>query len=107
MRCVPSCVRVATPSLSASVSVGTPPMGRHRAAPIDPSTREPRDVGDHLAIARVAGGVGVPDHLPARGDSATGVTERVYRHQLHTVLDEGATAMHDGFPLGDAGQSLG
>jgi hypothetical protein len=30
------------------------------------------------------------------------VTEKVYRHQLHAVLNEGATAMDDIFPLGDA-----
>jgi hypothetical protein len=35
--------------------------------------------------------------------SGTAVTEKVYRHQLHAVLDEGTTAMDSLFPLGDAG----
>ena len=36
------------------------------------------------------------------GHSASGVTERVYRHQLHAVLDEGATVMDDLFPPDNA-----
>jgi hypothetical protein len=50
-----------------------------------------------------ASGVRNEDISRLVGHSATGVTERVHRHQLHAVLDEGATAMDDTFPLNDAG----
>jgi hypothetical protein len=37
------------------------------------------------------------------GHSGTAVTERVYRHQLQAILDEGTTAMNDLFPLDETG----
>ncbi len=40
------------------------------------------------------------------GHSGTAVTETVYRHQLHAVLDEGARAMDHIFPE-HAGHSTG
>jgi integrase len=41
------------------------------------------------------------------GHSGSGVTEKVYRHQLHAVLDVGAVVMDTIFPLAseDEGKS--
>lgn len=48
---------------------------------------------------------GVPIEQIARllGHSGTAVTERVYRHQLRPVLEEGAETMDTLFPSIDAG----
>ncbi|OZM83616.1 tyrosine recombinase XerC [Pseudonocardia sp. MH-G8] len=63
----------------------------------------PRELRHSFVSLLSASGIRIEDISRLVGHSATGVTERVYRHQLHAVLDEGATAMDDIFPLDDAG----
>jgi hypothetical protein len=60
-----------------------------------------------LASARPhANGVRIENISRLVGHSATGVTERVYRHQLRAALDEGIAVMDGIFPLDGAGYSL-
>lgn len=73
------------------------------AAGLQPHEWTPRELRHSFVSLLSASGVRIEDISRLVGHSATGVTERVYRHQLHAVLDEGATAMDDIFPLDDAG----
>lgn len=43
-------------------------------------------------------GVRIEDISRLVGHSGTAVTEKVYRHELHAVLDDGAIVMDDLFP---------
>jgi hypothetical protein len=56
-----------------------------------------------LPISAIPVGVCIEDISRLIGHSVTGVTVRVYHHQLRAVLDEGAAVMDDIFPLDDAG----
>ena len=73
------------------------------AAELDPSAWTPRELRHSFVSLLSASGVRIEDISRLVGHSGTAVTERVYRHQLHAVLDEGTTAMDDLFPRGDAG----
>ena len=63
----------------------------------------PRELRHSFVSLLSASGVRIEDISRLVGHSDTGVTERIYRHQLQAVLDEGTTAMDDIFPLDDAG----
>ena len=76
------------------------------AAGLDAQEWTPRELRHSFVSLLSASGVRIEDIARLVGHSATGVIERVYRHQLHAVLDEGTTAMDDIFPLGDARWSL-
>jgi integrase len=73
------------------------------AAGLDASAWTPRELRHSFVSLLSASGVRIEDISRLVGHSGTAVTEKVYRHQLHAVLDEGTTAMDDLFPLGDAG----
>ena len=46
-----------------------------------------------------ASGIRIEDISRLVGHSGTAVTEKVYRQQIRPVLEEGATAMDEIFPL--------
>jgi integrase len=73
------------------------------AAGLDPHEWAPRELRHSFVSLLSANGVRIEDISRLVGHSDTGVTERVYRHQLQAVLDEGTAAMDDIFPLDDAG----
>jgi integrase len=73
------------------------------AAGLDPREWTPRELRHSFVSLLSANGVRIEDISRLVGHSDTGVTERVYRHQLQAVLDEGTAAMDDIFPLDDAG----
>ena len=73
------------------------------AASLDPHEWTPRELRHSFVSLLSANGVRIEDISRLVGHSDTGVTERVYRHQLQAVLDEGTAAMDDIFPLDDAG----
>ncbi|MHA6631988.1 tyrosine-type recombinase/integrase [Pseudonocardia sichuanensis] len=99
--------------VGAAASTGTAPDAHNvrrafrqvaaAAAGLDAREWTPRELRHSFVSLLSASGVRIEDIARLVGHSATGVTERVYRHQLHAVLDEGTTAMDDIFPLGDAG----
>jgi integrase len=60
------------------------------------ASREPRH---SLASLLSASGVRIEDISRLVGHSGTAVTEKVYRHELHAVLDDGAIVMNELFPL--------
>jgi integrase len=72
------------------------------AADLNPQEWTPREMRHSFVSLLSASGVRIEDISRLVGHSGTAVTEKVYRHQLHAVLNEGATAMDDIFPLGDA-----
>jgi Phage integrase family len=61
------------------------------SAGLNPREWTPRDLRHSFMSLLSANGVRIEDISRLVGQSATGVTERVYRHQLHAVLDEGAS----------------
>lgn len=63
------------------------------AAGLDPSEWTPRELRHSFVSLLSANGVRVEDISRLVGQSDTDVTERVYRHQLQAVLDEGTAAM--------------
>ncbi len=71
------------------------------AADLDPREWTPRELR-HSFVSLLSACGPHQDISQLVGHSATGVTERVYRHQLHAVLDEGTAAMDDILPLDDA-----
>jgi integrase len=73
------------------------------AAGLDPTAWTPRELRHSFVSLLSASGVRIEDISRLVGHSGTAVTERVYRHQLQAVLNEGTTAMDDLFPLGDPG----
>jgi integrase len=73
------------------------------AADLNPADWTPRELRHSFVSLLSASGVRIEDIARLVGHSAAGVTERVYRHQLHAVLDEGTTVMDDIFPVDDAG----
>jgi integrase len=68
------------------------------AAGLNPAAWTPRELRHSFVSLRSASGVRIEDISRLVGHSGTAVTERVYRHQLQAVLDEGTTAMDDLFP---------
>jgi integrase len=83
------------------------PSGAVRPVPdsgrLDPREWTPRELRHSFVSLLSANGVRIEDISRLVGHSATGVTERVYRHQLRAVLDEATAVMDDIFPLDDAG----
>jgi integrase len=73
------------------------------AAGLDPQDWTPRELRHSFVSLLSAAGVRIEDISRLVGHSGTAVTEKVYRHQLHAVLDEGATAMDEIFPSRNAG----
>lgn len=71
------------------------------AAGLNPQEWTPREMRHSFVSLLSASGVRIEDISRLVGHSGTAVTEKVYRHQLHAVLNEGATAMDGIFPLGD------
>lgn len=69
----------------------------------DPREWTPRELRHSFVSLLSANGVRIEDISRLVGHSATGVSERVYSHQLRAVLDEGTPVMDDIFPLDDAG----
>ncbi len=72
------------------------------AAGLDPTAWTPRELRHSFVSLLSASGVRIEDISRLVGHSGTAVTEKVYRHQLHAVLNEGTTAMDALFPLDDA-----
>ncbi len=72
------------------------------AADLNPQDWTPREMRHSFVSLLSASGVRIEDISRLVGHSGTAATEKVYRHQLHAVLNVGATAMDDIFPLGDA-----
>jgi integrase len=72
------------------------------AAGLNPKEWTPRELRHSFVSLLSASGVRIEDISRLVGHSGTAVTEKVYRHQLHAVLNEGATAMDDIFPKSDA-----
>ncbi|MBC8090636.1 MAG: tyrosine-type recombinase/integrase [Pseudonocardia sp.] len=73
------------------------------AAGLDPTAWTPRELRHSFVSLLSASGVRIEDISRLVGHSGTAVTEKVYRHELHAVLDNGAIVMDDLFPLDDAG----
>lgn len=73
------------------------------AAKLDPTAWTPRELRHSFVSLLSASGVRIEDISRLVGHSGTAVTEKVYRHQLHAVLQDAATAMDELFPLDDAG----
>ncbi|WP_433296387.1 tyrosine-type recombinase/integrase [Pseudonocardia sp. CA-142604] len=68
------------------------------AAGLNPAAWTPRELRHSFVSLLPASGVRNQDTSRLVAHSSTAVTERVYRHQLQAVLDEGTTAMDDLFP---------
>jgi integrase len=75
------------------------------AAGLDAAQWTPRELRHSFVSLLSASGVRIEDISRLVGHSGTAVTEKVYRHELHAVLDDGTIVMDDLFPL-DADQSL-
>jgi len=69
------------------------------AAGLDSAAWTPRELRHSFASLLSASGVRIEDISRLVGHSGTAVTEKVYRHELHAVLDDGAIVMDDLFPL--------
>lgn len=69
------------------------------AAGLDPTAWTPRELRHSFVSLLSASGVRIEDISRLVGHSGTAVTEKVYRHELHAVLDDGAVVMDDLFPL--------
>ena len=63
------------------------------AAGLDPSAWTPRELRHSFVSLLSQSGVRIEDISRLVGHSGTAVTERVYRHELRPVLQEGAAAM--------------
>ncbi len=72
------------------------------AAGLDAAQWTPRELRHSFVSLLSASGVRIEDISRLVGHSGTAVTEKVYRHELHAVLDDGAIVMDELFPL-DAG----
>ncbi|MGD9990118.1 site-specific integrase [Pseudonocardia sp.] len=69
------------------------------AAGLDPMAWTPRELRHSFVSLLSESGVPLEQISRLVGHSGTAVTEAVYRKQLKPVLDEGAAAMNDLFPL--------
>ena len=72
-------------------------------AGLDPQEWTPRELRHSFVSLLSQNGVRIEDISRLVGHSGTAVTERVYRHQLQAILDEGTTAVDDLFPLEPTG----
>ncbi|MHA6796426.1 site-specific integrase [Pseudonocardia bannensis] len=70
-----------------------------QSAGLDPTAWTPRELRHSFVSLLSESGVPLEQISRLVGHSGTAVTEAVYRKQLKPVLDEGATAMDDLFPL--------
>ncbi len=75
------------------------------AAGLDATQWTPREPRHSFVSLLSASGVRIEDVSRLVGHSGTAVTEKVHRHELHAVRDDGAIVTDELFPL-DAGQSL-
>jgi integrase len=74
-----------------------------RAAGLDAGSWTPREMRHSFVSLLSDSGVPIEQIARLLGHSGTAVTERVYRHQLRPVLEEGADTMDTLFPSSDAG----
>ncbi len=70
------------------------------AAGLDPAAWTPRELRHSFVSLLSDSGMSLEQIARLLGHSGTFVTERVYRHQLRPVLEEGAGAMDAIFPEG-------
>ncbi len=68
------------------------------AAGLDPAAWTPRQLRHSFVSLLSDSGMSLEQIARLLGHSGTSVTERVYRHQLRPVLEEGAAAMDAIFP---------
>ena len=71
---------------------GVTPAGR-----LHPKAWTPRELCHTFISLLLQSGVRIEDIARLVGHSSTAVTERVYRHELRPVLQEGATTMDNLF----------
>ena len=69
------------------------------AAGLEPGEWTPREMRHSFVSLLSASGIRIEDISRLVGHSGTAVTEKVYRQQIRPVLEEGATAMDEIFPL--------
>ncbi|MFC4943289.1 tyrosine-type recombinase/integrase [Pseudonocardia sp. GCM10023141] len=74
-----------------------------RTAGLDASAWTPRELRHSFVSLLSDSGMPIEQIARLLGHSGTTVTERVYRHQLRPVLEEGAESMDALFPTADAG----
>ena len=68
------------------------------AAGLDPAAWTPRELRHSFVSLLSDSGMALEQIARLLGHHGTAVTERVYRHQLRPVLEEGAAAMDAIFP---------
>lgn len=68
------------------------------AAGLDPDAWTPRELRHSFVSLLSDSGMPLEQIARLLGHNGTAVTERVYRHQLRPVLEEGATVMDAIFP---------
>jgi integrase len=68
-------------------------------AGLDPTAWTPRELRHSFVSLLSASGVRIEDIARLIGHSGTAVTEKVYRHELHAVLDNGTRVIDTLFPL--------
>jgi site-specific recombinase XerD len=74
---------------------------------LDPAEWTPRELRHSFVPLLSASGVRIEDISRLVGHSGSGVTaEKVYRHQLHAVLDAGAAVMDTIFPPASEDEGL-
>lgn len=74
-----------------------------RAAGLEANDWTPRELRHSFVSLLSNSGVRIEQIARLLGHSGTAVTERVYRHGLRPVLEEGAETMDVLFPQTDAG----
>jgi hypothetical protein len=77
------------------------------SARLDPKAWTPHELRHSFVSLLSESGVSLEQISRLVGHSGTAVTEAVYRKQLKPVLDEGATAMDDLFPVTAVSHSVG
>ena len=68
------------------------------AAGLDPAAWTPRELRHSFVSLLSDSGMPLEQIARLLGHNGTAVTERVYRHQLRPILEEGAAAMDAIFP---------
>jgi integrase len=68
-------------------------------AGLDPTAWTPRELRHSFVSLLSASGVPIEDIARLVGHSGTAVTEKVYRHELQAVLDNGTRVIDTLFPL--------
>ena len=72
-------------------------------ARLDPNAWTPRELRHSFVSLLSHSGMRIEQIARLLGHSGTAVTERVYRHELRPVLEDGAETMDTLFPETDAG----